>query len=97
MLSCHANKLLLLILLLDHIFLHHHLLIFREKSNVVYLLNENGSIIYATEYRGPSVNGDPRSADHPEFTESYAAFSLNGSAEVWFSFPALLDLSGFKY
>jgi len=55
----------------------------REKSNTVYLLNENGSVIYATEYRGPSVNGDPRSADHPEFTESYAAYSPNGSAEVW--------------
>ena len=48
----------------------------------MYLLNENGSIVYATEYRGPSVNGDPRSADHPEFTESYAAYSSNGSAEV---------------
>jgi len=65
-------------------------LIFREKSNVVYLLNENGSVIYASEYRGPSVNGDPRSADHPEFTESYAAYSPNGSAEVWLAFPAVL-------
>ena len=27
----------------------------REKSNVVYLLNENGSVIYTTKYRGPSI------------------------------------------
>jgi len=60
--------------------------IFREKSNTVYLLNENGSVIYVTKYRGPSVNGDPRSADHPEFTESYAAYSPNGSAEVCLPF-----------
>jgi len=63
----------------------------------VSLLNENGSAVYATKYRGPSVNGDPRSADHPEFTESYAAYSPNGSAEVWFAFAVMHFLSSFKH
>jgi len=54
----------------------------RERSNTVHLLNDNGSIIYSSGYRGPPVNGDPRSADHPELTESYVAYSPNGTAEV---------------
>ena len=58
----------------------------------MYLLNDNRTVVYATEYRGPSVNGDPRSADHPEFTESYAAYSPNGSAEVWFPSSVTFDL-----
>lgn len=63
----------------------------RERPNVVQLISANGSVIYQTDYRGPLVSGDARSADHPEITQSYAAYSPNGTSEVggtgWYIAP----------
>lgn len=52
-----------------------------ERPNTVQLLSANGSLVYQTDYRGPAINGDTRSADHPEITQGYVAYSPNGTAQ----------------
>jgi len=54
----------------------------RENPNTVQIVASNGTVVYETEYRGPSVDGDSRPADHPEVTEPYITYSPNASVQV---------------
>jgi len=49
----------------------------------VQLINDSGTTVYETGYKGPAVDGDSRPTDHPEVTEPYIAYSPNASATVY--------------